>query len=85
MKLLDTCVVSAFLKTGRTTSPKLREFVSALLGGEGFAIAFVTQWELRRGIEELVRRGEGRRKRELAGGATRPDRLGARGGHGRAS
>jgi predicted nucleic acid-binding protein len=29
---------------------------------DGLAVSFVTQFELRRGIEELVRRGEGRRK-----------------------
>jgi predicted nucleic acid-binding protein len=36
--------------------------VAEQLAAEGLAVAFVTQFELRRGIEELVRRGEGRRK-----------------------
>jgi len=61
--LLDTNIVSAFIRReAQKRTPKLYEFVRAQLATEGLAIAFVTQFELRRGMEELVRRGEGRRK-----------------------
>ena len=61
--LLDTNIISAFLRPdARARTPKLFEFVSAQILVEGLTVAFVTQFELRRGIEELVRRGEGRRK-----------------------
>ena len=58
--LLDTNIVSAFLKPA--APPTLLEFVSDQLVAEGLAISFITQFELRRGVEELVRRGQGRRK-----------------------
>ncbi len=61
--LLDTNIVSAFLRRdAQQTTPRLYDFVTAQLSVEGLAISHVTQFELRRGIEELVRRGQGRRK-----------------------
>jgi len=61
--LLDTSIVSAFIRPdGLSRTPKVYAFVAQQLAAEGLAIAFVTQFELRRGIEELARRGEGRRK-----------------------
>lgn len=61
--LLDTNIVSAFIRPeAQRRTPKVFEFVAKQLATEGLAIAFVTQFELRRGIEVLVRRGEGRRK-----------------------
>ena len=63
MNLLDTNVVSAFLRgDARKKTPKLFEFVADQLTADGLTVSFVTQFELRRGIEELVRRNEGRRK-----------------------
>ena len=61
--LLDTNIVSAFLRRdAHKNTPKLLGFVTNLLSGQGLAISYVTQFELRRGMEELVHRGEGRRK-----------------------
>src|SRR6266540_3515043 len=61
--LVDTNIVSAFLRQdAQKRTPKLFLFVSVQLSADGLAISYVTQFELRRGIEELVRRGEGRRK-----------------------
>jgi predicted nucleic acid-binding protein len=61
--LLDTSIVSAFLRPdARTKTPKLVQVVTGWLSTEGLAISFVTQFELRRGIEQLAQRGEGRRK-----------------------
>jgi predicted nucleic acid-binding protein len=61
--LLDTNIVSLFLRRdAQKTTPKLFGLVTALLSAEGLAISYVTQFELRRGIEELAHRGEGRRK-----------------------
>lgn len=61
--LLDTNIVSAFLRRdAHTRTPKLYQFVTDQLTAEGLAIAYVTQFELRRGIEQLVRRGQGRRE-----------------------
>jgi predicted nucleic acid-binding protein len=63
MTLLDTNLVSAFLRPDAPTRfPGQYDFVSGLVAGDGFAISHVTQFELRRGVEELLRRGEGRRK-----------------------
>src|SRR5687767_14645853 len=60
--VLDTNIVTAFLKRdSQRRTPKLFGFVSAVLNADGLAISYVTQFELRRGIEELVRRGQGRR------------------------
>ena len=62
MMLLDTNIVSAFLhRDASKKTPKLFAFVTGRLLTDGLAISHVTQFELRRGIEELVRRGEGRR------------------------
>ena len=58
--LLDTNVVSAFL---RGKKPAVDEFVKALLATQGLTISFVTQFELRRGIEDLILRGQGRRRK----------------------
>jgi predicted nucleic acid-binding protein len=61
--LLDTNIVSAFIRRdAQKRTPKLFEFVTSQLTAEGLSIAYVTQFELRRGMEELVRRGGGRRK-----------------------
>jgi len=63
MTLIDTNLVSAFLHPDAPTRfPEQHAFVSDLIAGDGFAIAYVTQFELRRGAEELLRRGQGRRK-----------------------
>jgi predicted nucleic acid-binding protein len=60
--LLDTNIVSAFIRRdAQTRTPKVYELVATQLTAQGLAVAFVTQFELRRGIEELVRRGGGRR------------------------
>jgi predicted nucleic acid-binding protein len=58
--LLDTNVVSAFLR-GKT--PKVGDFVETLLTTQNLTVSFVTQFELRRGIEDLVLRGQGRRRK----------------------
>ena len=61
--LLDTNIVSAFLRRdAQKQAPRLFEFIATVLSAEGLAISYVTQFELRRGIEELIGRGEGRRK-----------------------
>jgi predicted nucleic acid-binding protein len=62
MTVLDTDLVSAFLRPdARERYPRLTEFVTDLVHTEGLSIAFVTQYELRRGFEELLRRGQGHR------------------------
>jgi predicted nucleic acid-binding protein len=56
--ILDTNIVSAFLKRDAIArTPKLVEFVESQLLREGLVISFVTQFEIRRGIEELRRDG----------------------------
>jgi predicted nucleic acid-binding protein len=61
--LLDTNIVSAFLgRDAQKNSPKVWQFVTNELMADGLSVSYVTQFELRRGIEGLVRRGEGRRK-----------------------
>jgi predicted nucleic acid-binding protein len=61
--LLDTNIVSAFIRhDAQTRTPKLFEFVAGHLSADGLAISYVSQFELRRGIELLVRNAEGRRK-----------------------
>lgn len=63
MTLLDTNLVSVFLHSDAPARyPGVQAFVNELLAGDGFAISYVTQFELRRGVEDLVRRGAGRRK-----------------------
>jgi len=39
------------------------EFVQTLLTTQNLTVSFVTQFELRRGIEDLVLRGQGRRRK----------------------
>jgi len=63
MMLLDTNIVSAYLK-GQGT--KLGEFVAEHLATEGLAISYVTQFELRRSFEKLVRQNQGRGKLVLS-------------------
>lgn len=63
MTLLDTNLVSRFLhRDARTKYPHECAFVEALIERGEFAISYVTQYELRRGVEDLVLRGQGRRK-----------------------
>lgn len=63
MTLLDTSVVSNFLdQRAAERYPKLVEFVTTTTRGSGMFIAFVTQYEIRRGLEVLRRRRQGRRK-----------------------
>ena len=63
MTLIDTNIVSAYLKReAEERYPRLFATVTDLLATEGLSISFVTRYELRRGIEKLLRRGEGRRK-----------------------
>jgi predicted nucleic acid-binding protein len=62
MTVLDTDIVSAYLKRDSATRlPALHHFVTQIVQSEGLAISFVTQFELRRGFEELRLRGRGRR------------------------
>jgi predicted nucleic acid-binding protein len=61
--ILDTNIVSLFLRRdAQKNDPKLFAFVTTLFSAEGLAISYVTQFELRRGIDVLAHRGEGRRK-----------------------
>jgi predicted nucleic acid-binding protein len=63
MTLIDTNILSTYLKRdANTRCPRLFTTVTALLEEEGLSISFITRHELRRGVEELMRRGEGRRK-----------------------
>jgi predicted nucleic acid-binding protein len=63
MTVLDTDIVSSYLKPDSTMrAPKLHAFVTQLVQSEGLAISFVTQYELRRGFEELRLRGRGQRQ-----------------------
>jgi len=58
MLVLDTDLVSKFIASSAgDQTPKLVAFVEAR--SDEIAIAFVTLYELRRGIGKLVRRGEG--------------------------
>jgi hypothetical protein len=60
MSLVDSNVVSRFLhRDAEKRYPKLSELVWELILVDGLAISFVTQFELRRGVEDLVRRGQG--------------------------
>jgi predicted nucleic acid-binding protein len=61
--LLDTNVVSSFLRPGAEQQrPKLFEFVSGVIATGSLTIATFTQFELRRGVEELILKGQGRRR-----------------------
>jgi hypothetical protein len=58
MTVLDTDVISNYLKPHAADRyPRLTAFVNDLLRSEGLSIAFVTQFELRRGLEASIRRG----------------------------
>lgn len=64
MKLFDTNLISAFLhREAPTRRPKLHAFVASTILREGLSMSFVTQYEVRRGLEDLARKGEGRRLR----------------------
>lgn len=61
--LLDTNVVSAFLKPGaEQRSPKLVAFVRQHLATQNLTISAFTEFELRRGVEELVLKGQGQKR-----------------------
>jgi len=59
--LLDTNVVSAFPKPdAEKRSPSLFAFVTEAIVVQSLTISSVTEFELRRGVEELVLRGKDR-------------------------
>lgn len=61
--VVDTNLVSAFLRPdAEKRTPNLFAFVAAQVLAEGLAVSYVTQFELQRGMEELLLRGQGRRK-----------------------
>jgi predicted nucleic acid-binding protein len=61
--LVDTNVVSSFLREGAAhRSPKLAAFMEQLLAAGNLTISAVTEFELRRGVEELVSKGQGRKR-----------------------
>lgn len=61
--LLDTNVVSAFLKPRASKRfPAIDRFVREVLEQGNLGISFVTQFELRRGLEELGLQGKGQRQ-----------------------
>lgn len=61
--LLDTNVVSAFLKPRASKRfPAIDRFVREVLEQGNLGISFVTQFELRRGLEELGLQGNRRRR-----------------------
>lgn len=63
MTLFDTNVVSAFLGSdARKRLPQLCALVEEALGTGTAAISHFTHFEVRRGVLDLVRRGQGRRK-----------------------
>lgn|SRR5512145_1390839 len=64
MILVDTCVVSAWLRPDAATkTPKLVRFVNELIELDGMCVSSISAWELRRWMALLVRTGEGQRKR----------------------
>jgi predicted nucleic acid-binding protein len=66
MTVLDTCVVSNYLKRDSVERwPALHGYVAELLRADHgpLAISYVTLYELRRGLEKDRLRGNGRRKR----------------------
>lgn len=63
MTLFDTNVVSAFLDSdARKRRPQLCALVEGALGAGTAAISHFTHFELRRGVLDLVQRGQGRRR-----------------------
>jgi predicted nucleic acid-binding protein len=63
MTLVDTNLISRYLRPeAETRFRREHEFVDELIEHGSLAISYVTQFELRRGVEELVLRGQGRRR-----------------------
>jgi predicted nucleic acid-binding protein len=61
--LLDTCLVSHYLSpNARIRYPALVGRVESVISAQGVCLSTVTLYELRRGILELLGRGEGQRK-----------------------
>jgi len=61
--LLDSNIVASFLKpTAEERLPKLCTFVNAVMATGNLAISTVTEFELRRGVEELTLQGQGRKR-----------------------
>jgi predicted nucleic acid-binding protein len=61
--LVDTSVVSWYLeREARTRHPTLVNWLDDLIPREGLCISAVTMYELRRGVEGLLREGQGARK-----------------------
>lgn len=57
--LLDSNIVSSFLKPNAAERfPAVERFVREVLENRNIAISYVTQFELRRGVEELVLKGQ---------------------------
>ena len=62
MTVLDTSIASSFLHPQAALRfPKLVAFVNETVRASGLFISVVTQYELRRGVEALVLKGQGRR------------------------
>lgn len=63
MTLVDTNLISRYLRPeAKTKYRREHEFVDELVENGSLSISFVTQFELRRGVEELVLKGQGRRR-----------------------
>lgn len=63
MTLVDTNLISRYLRREAETKHRPEhEFVDGLVESGRLAISFVTQFELRRGVEDLVLKGQGRRR-----------------------
>ena len=63
MTLVDTNLISRYLRPEAETKYRgEHEFVDGLIESGSLAISFVTQFELRRGVEDLVLEGQGRRR-----------------------
>ncbi|HJX66972.1 MAG TPA: type II toxin-antitoxin system VapC family toxin [Polyangia bacterium] len=61
--LVDTSVVSWYLeREARTRHPTLVSWLDDLIPREGLCISAVTLYDLRRGVEGLLREGQGARK-----------------------
>lgn len=64
MRLLDTNIISTYLKNDATSRyPSLVARVDEILSEEGLTIAAVSLYEIRRGLLQLESRGDGRRVR----------------------
>jgi predicted nucleic acid-binding protein len=62
--LLDTNVVSNFLKPSAAEQfPAVDKFVREVLEESNLAISCITQFELRRGVEALALKGQGKTRR----------------------